>query len=88
MQASQVERKRLTLDNERFSKLVSAFLGDLREYEVGQLFGYDDSVWSLISTGKRYVNTHMIAVCMELFPDVPAKAFCKVVPFQRKGSDE
>lgn len=78
---------RLQLDTERFDKLVTAFLGDLKDYEVGQLFGFDDSVWSLHRTGKRYVSTHIIAVCMELFPDVPTKAYCKTVPYQRRGGE-
>jgi hypothetical protein len=79
------DRRRLELDTERFDQLVKAFLGDLKDYEVGQLFGYDDSVWSLHRTNKRYVNTHMIAICMELFPDVPTKAYCRSVPYQRRS---
>lgn len=84
MQESQ-ERKRLALDTDRFDQLVKAFLGDKKDFEVGQLFGYDDSVWSLYRTGKRYVGTHFIARCMELFPDVPTGAYCKPIPYQRRS---
>lgn len=80
------EKLRLVLDAKAFDQLAKAFLGDKRDYEIGQLFGYDDSEWSLYKTGKRYANTHILAICMRLFPGVLTSTYTRTVPFQPRGS--
>lgn len=80
-------RLKLRLNAPSFGKLIKAFVGDKKEYEIGELFGYDDSKWAQYKTGNLFVNTHIIAVCLSLFPGVPVSAYADPVATVRKSSN-
>lgn len=70
------QRLALKLNEDAFGRLMKAFHGELLDYEVGGKFGYDDSEWSLIKTGKRYVPLHMLTICThQLLPGVPVNSY-------------
>lgn len=91
MQATQVrptrrQRLALKLNEKAFGELMKAVRGDLLDYQIGELFGYDDSEWSLIKTGKRYVPQHMLTILThELLPGVAVNTYTYQVPYQPRS---
>lgn len=72
-------RRRLAykLRTTKFDALMTAFHGEKLVHEVGDLMHMDPNNWSLIRSGKRDMNTHIIARCGELFPDVLLSAYAE-----------
>lgn len=87
MQATEDLRTlRASLDIDKFKALVKAFKGDLKDYEIGALFGMDDSEWSLVANGKRDLPKHVLPILMfKLFPDIPPRAYMKETKAIRRG---
>lgn len=80
------ERFALILDESRFRPLIKAHRGDLPDYKLGELFKLDDSVWSLVKCGKRYIPNHMLAILThELLPAVPVIAYTNRVLFKPRS---
>lgn len=65
------DRLQLWLEAEKFDQLVQNVLGDLRQYEVAERLGINNSTWSLYRTKSRPLNAEFVAAAMELFPGVP-----------------
>lgn len=75
-------RLRWRLKADAFERLLKAYRGDMAEAQIAEIFEMGPDNWSQVKNGHRYMGTHILAVCSELFPGVLVTEYAEVVRFE------